>query len=752
MTTYKRRPEQPDPSDDDPLLGAIVPWILDTAAHRDRLLQVAGIWGPRGSGKTSILLKLLARLKGAAEKRENDFPLVLPRCDDEEPRCAKECQKSVPLKFAPFEPEQLDDSLDDHLLSSFFSYLKDRYTDVDSKHLEKAKTLLVEQAHQSLLLGYVTEVAPSKESALKEAEKFLEPHFRLSGELRTLLKKAFQELVPPGKKYLILCIDDIDLVPHRSYDLLRCLHLYFRNLPLIVFVAGDRPSLLQHVESRLNALHGRNPADLAAHVLAKYVHYDWYIEDFDPRFSSGQALTTILFDDKENHFDVSRWWTAKAERMLRRGWGRVRREPGAHADPTPTWKQAGHFYLSRFAPTTWRGLKRTYNRLAALEERLKLTQETNHEQPARTEFSGGFAPDLLKPLLSVVVAADEAFPELDLYATFCALRWEPDRIQVFLDREIADLTKAWKTRKHPRLLPSSLPWRRILHLRDILKELRDFLEVLKYAGEAFAPALFLAITACPAATDAYESSSPFWRDRLDLPPSNVQHLDCRHLARQGRPNADEVRQIIAHLQQNLPNFDVQTSIFPSALLSILAWVGWYIRYKPAKNLALVHQEGGTGEYSEYLVDAVESRIDREQTSPSITEVVDTKQTEEPSRLGAETHDALVLVDIRREPDGSERAPSFIDKAGNPVPAALAVKLVSNPGFRLTPDNASTVLSDVVWLLRDLRNSGYNRIHLAMACPGVLAFLIGRHLHPFSPVEIYEYYPQELVYRWVTTLG
>lgn len=59
----------------------------------------------------------------------------------------------------------------------------------------------------------------------------------------------------------------------------------------------------------------------------------------------------------------------------------------------------------------------------------------------------------------------------------------------------------------------------------------------------------------------------------------------------------------------------------------------------------------------------------------------------------------------------------------------------------------------VFLLDDLRrNHAIQRIHLAFACPAALALLVGRELHSWTPVLLYDYQPSAgPAYEYIVTL-
>ncbi|MBK8230636.1 MAG: SAVED domain-containing protein [Candidatus Eisenbacteria bacterium] len=98
-------------------------------------------------------------------------------------------------------------------------------------------------------------------------------------------------------------------------------------------------------------------------------------------------------------------------------------------------------------------------------------------------------------------------------------------------------------------------------------------------------------------------------------------------------------------------------------------------------------------------------------------------------------------------------PAALVARGPADPPRTPLQARLQPRLRDHPENLPLILADVLWLFRQLRDErAVTRFHLALATSAPLAFFIGRELHPFIPIDLYEHDPDTSSYRYVTTLA
>lgn len=397
------------------------------------------------------------------------------------------------------------------------------------------------------------------------------------------------------------------------------------------------------------------------------------------------------------------------------------------------WKRPEELLIP-LLPRTWRALNRTFNRLATLAEEC---QDSKAKAKAKEKYatSFGIEKELVLPLLAAIVATDEKVLELGLWE---AVDRDPDGVFSELSWSFDRESKA-ETHENPPFDRLKAPWlegRAEFYARDALKALTKFWRIARSA-QALRALNLLSVNG-----DAERD----WRDFGGKSWSEA--FDWRRFIRGDRATAEELRKLTqdSDVRQDIERIRTGTALFPRAPLSLLAWLGWYTRTRDLEihNLFEGRHEGFRAESSE---------IKRE-----IRELGILKRVELNLRGLAEgseqlPDDALVVIDIRREVHlGAEMIPLYAENAAQIVPAHR-FKLASSVGFRVIPENIVDLLGDILWLFRELgKTRGVKCFHVAFATSAPLAFFVGRELHAFRPVKLYEYDPSGPCYRYVTGLG
>lgn len=731
---YPRRPERPRPDLDSPA------WLerLESVADQIRAivdggreeLHVGAIWGPRGTGKTSFLETLYRRL---SDDRGLEAKLILAKKDSE----SKVESKRPPL----FAPDLIDDSNGDHLFAHLLHFLKECFD--FSGQLDGPLRLLTEHQFHEDFKGFESETATSKEALKTELVERLTTRATFSSKLREAIRESIQAVSSrtdsDAKRWFLLLIDDIDLVPHRGPELLTLVHLYLRDLPFIVVLAADREQFVEHTEVHLASRHGRHDRALALQYVAKQVPYEWTVPLPGPQ----ERLEDLLDrSDKDSHkgmlfgHKLEGDFRSETAELLSNTWARLPRGPGSNT----SWKTA--FAEHMLAPR-WRAINRTYNRLAALREYPGTI--------AAWQERIGVPATLVHSVLSAVVAIDEKHPQLALWDAFESdteevisnlLSLLPDDDVLPRSAPASDVSNVGAPRD--RLCPPWYVGRELIAARRTLTVLAEFLKAARRtSNHAFR--VILALTASRL-TDARKELL----DSDSLTPtdaSNLRELDLSKYSARGRPTADEIASMLPVLNESPELVDPECdTIYPRAPLSLALWLGWHTRQR-ARPLAVIGLFAG--KMSTFRVDS--EMIDRRRREAlELERPIDLTGEAPPEGAARRADEALVIIDVRPEPDSSSRAPNLWRGEASVFPGQL-YKLVSPRGFILSEDNLAEVLADVLWLLQELRESGVKRFHLALATPIALAFFIGRELHPFIPVDLYEHDPETSSYRYVTTL-
>lgn len=754
-TRYPRRPERPRTDLNTPewreRLNSIESWIDQLLHDKEPRLQVGAIWGPRGSGKSSLLRTLARDLQ--QKKLEG---LVLPKPDPEASEAAPRVGDD-PL----FAPDLIDDTNGDHLFSHILKFLGSNYAPLRGALLQEPLALLTRHRHFDDFRNFDRDTATSTDRLQASLTARLGERATFSAELR----KNLAGCVPSDVRYLLL-VDDIDLVPHRGPELLTLLHTYLRDLPFIVLLAADREQLVEHATIHLEKLHRRADRSLALQTLSKQIPYEWHV----PRPTAEIARKDLLGQTTAHTapLDTPLGPTlAKAlhdaAAILRGGWSRhiKREDPRAERDHNPPWSTNIETLLDDFVASNWRAINITYNRLATLKE----TLDSDRAQSSELSVRLGIRQELLLPFLTMFIALDAQIPELGLQD---ALDRDPDDLHQYLPRPPPEQNQSVDRPALPSAPPMLLehaphdrlrtPWlsgRMISYASDRLARLATTWDIMR-AASTYITRGVKAIYAISLVTDAHQELA---RPGLglnglfpDLASSEPKHID--HNFRTARPGAAAIRQLIedpilaAELAEILPD----SALYPRAPLSFSAWLGWQLRQSVGQPVVLGLYDDLLTPFSVNSSDIVHNSTEPILLEPPISMTPPSDDTAPPEFTEQRPGEALILLDVRPKPDLSSRALHLWSRDNRQVHPEYQYKLASSHGFEITPDNFIGILADVLWLFRSLRDErGVTRFHLALATSVPLAFFVGRELHAFIPVDLYEHDPDTSSYRYVTTL-
>lgn len=716
--------EQPIISADGPrrqLAKQIADWIREQPIESDDTSpaprgHVAGIYGGRGSGKTSFLYTLLNELASIAEKpafsaTSNEPLLIVPK------------HKGRNALFRPAETRARDG-----LMMMLVAHLKEAYAaghgvrEDDAERVRaEIKHIEVELRDTARILDFLKEVSPSG-NKLKDA--YADTLFNVAtgtGKLRELFSKLLQgltriELGAPKAK-LVLLIDDIDLQPKRALELLELLHLFLDLPQVFIVVTADKPLLLQALSDELDRRQGKR-SGLAAALLAKYVPYSWNL-----------PIPTWEDQDDSLRRCLGPWWNAAALEHLHR-WS----EAASPAPKNPIIQEAEA--LQGVQPRTYRQIKALENVLRGWETTWIQSERTHWEEEDRRRFwqaldarynranrerpAMGLLSGLVPAFLGLLACVDVQWPDLGVLE---ALELEPDRLMRALELlveptnqqvptpEFLELPILAALHDSSRFSPEQRGRARhaLLHLANVLRSWRslnaeaspgDHFLFVSFYGDANAPQTFRSV----------------WGNVLSDTEAEGAHLDLREYAPDGRPNGQQVQKAVDEAARTwlarLRETPGRITLCAEAPLSFLVWLGHLVDHRRpvvAWNARDQHPFD------------VPEKLD----PPDRGGIYDTCSVQwgsEPTRA----HCAHVLLDLLgRSSEGDLSAFPPPDEE-EPTPP-LECRLIYLGGSASVLDYADRILLDLLELLSELRSLGVYVLHLGLIMPDVVAFAVGRQL-------------------------
>lgn len=779
------QPEEPRVVGDEKPLYNFARKIADWVANKDRLTSkgawIAGVYGPRGSGKTSLLWTIYNILRGRNTQeasKAGPVSCVLP-------------EKEQPLEavFAPAATRANDD-----LLFMLLDHLEERAPRASAtKGFDEARKAEITRKDLDRFLKYEQEIATSSRDI---PDRLIRVH--KEGARATLaIRRAFESVLSSLKtetKILPIFVDDLDLQPQRALELLEILHLFLNNPGIVVLIAADKDLLLHSIDQALEAEKRRHPG-LASALLAKYVPHEWLLptpteaERFDFLWSSHHAGAPDLSE-------LRRWWPDDAVQGLHEA--RVARRSEMHAsrvseqeDDEPTREDDGplpenaeemaHRYLLPMAPATYRGLKGCYNRLLGWRERLESVSPNEREkgflQKIYQRYTDlGLNRRLLGPFLTMMAAIDVQWPELEL---LIALERSPKVVELVLSMLASESRRSagtmasgstadvdsttYQTANWRETLlgvgPEDLPVLSVLLQRtrftgsdrgEAKRHMRllagAFDEWRRFGGGALgtgkrAEVRFLAISFN---SNALEGSSALWSSFWPREAVERWHLDLSDLVLSEPPTPGQIRRArdraraFLRDEAQITSFQGQLEVFAQAPLPLLIWIGWLLDRQ--RSVIVYNDKTRTpfvapaeritfGNRGSYAIAKPEIKKDR----------------------AAEPGNAVAIIDLTLDHKANSGQLDRFQHAGAPVRYAVGYLLTRLSGELIKQEDLVPILRDMLELIGSLREAhDIRHLHLALAGPDVVAFFFGQQLRAQGmTISLYQLLRDH--YEWVFDL-
>lgn len=657
--------------------------------------HVAGVYGARGSGKTSFLFMLLAELS----KCDHVSTLALPTA------------KRESLPRAIFRPSET--RAQDGLLLLLLDHLREQYSgcgiDPDEgrsakfeREIEKAEVLVKETRP---FLEYVKDTSPSDARLEDHYVKLLRDAATATSSIRAAFAGFLTLRIPEAGRFVFL-VDDVDLQPHRALELLEIVYLFMERPEVFVVLAADKPLLLRAVDKELRRRH-MHRAGLGAALLAKYVPYGWPL----PVPSESERLDMLSLS--------SPWLDDAAEKMLesaRRKRGNMyARHSGSYDPDDVEWpprdpevislSEAKHWFL----PETYRAVKATQNAIAALDRGLLAQGSDIFSRYSHTGLRG----ELIPQFVLLLVMVDVRWPELQLFSSFeRSVADVRDRLQALYGAASMPLAPV---RAHEPALCALGVSDLALFENDVPLALFRLGAVLyswsRLSAEATVTEHALFITFFGNA-DATSTFSSLWPEAL---MDRQAHLDLRGFAPGGRPaEGKQIGMAVERAMELLPELIGTTGrlwLGAEAPSSFLAWLGFWLDYRRpvvavnAKTLVPVEVPGRL------------DPPDRGQIyTPCIREWV--------GEASAPKHASVIFDFFGRSASDD---PAKLAVASGAPHESLCGRLLYAGGRDFAFGDVEDILLDVLELLTELRQRGVTTLHVGLVMPDVVAFALGRQL-------------------------
>jgi RecA/RadA recombinase len=659
---------------------------------------VAGVYGARGSGKTSFLFTLLHEIR---KEHEGSASLILPSSSDEH------------VRHAVFKPSDIRSQ--DGLLLMLLQHLERNYAGPSCSDSTGAHTGPAAEIRRNEILAkdltsflaYEKDIAPS-------SKHLRETHLQLHDDASTTtiaIQKSFCSFIEERKcddRRLIVFIDDVDLQPSRALELLEILYLFLDLPGVFVILAADKPLLLYSIDQELKRRGTRKPG-LASALLAKYVPYGWSL----PLPNEAERFQMLSLSPP--------WSGGAAEQILKSAaqQPRPQRDHRDDDDDDDDWPPAPpeiillEQAIRRFLPDTYRNIKALKNVLLSIEKNFSGDPVRFDDALAERYPDTGLRRELLPKFILLLHIIDVRWPDLHLLSAFersgedtlNALRslyelgpWSlvpSDNDMAVLHALGAEPHSANDVR-HPlyRLAEIHYSWRSLNAEAPSI----DRVLFISFYGNADAPNTFRAL----------------WPDVL---MDRVEHLDLRRFAPAGRPEGRQVRDAVMQAQEELPKLIGTTDrlwLGAEAPFSFLAWFGFWLDHRRlvvaanAKTLTLLEVPGKLDPPDRariYAPCSLKWMADRTGSQHACV-IFDF--------LGSSTPDDLGAFPLLTSESVGQEAP-------------LRCRLVYSGGSDFNFDDVEAILLDVLELLTELRERGVATMHVGLIMPNVVAFALGRQL-------------------------
>lgn len=700
------------------LAKRVADWIEADERRTSKSGWVVGIYGGRGTGKTSFLLTLMSILY------QRDRPL---RAGAAQPKCELPKVEEERLMDALFAPAATRD--DDDLLFLLLHHLE-RFYKIEEKELYEARQAEVERRDKRLFIEYERDISTSSEALPR---RFVELHSkvaRTTTALREQLTKILKSATHQQKSTFPIFVDDLDLRPERALEMLEIVHLFFNRPGVVVVLTADKDLLIHAIDHALEKQRMKRPG-LAGALLAKYVPYEWMlpVPDDDGRLAELWPVQAPPPDKREPA--LPGWWPEGAAKLLN--------------DPPLPIREKARTLLGPLLPRTYRGLAAMHNRLLALEDSWAVhagSSEFTEVLRARFSTSLGLLPELVPIFISLVVALDVRYPELGLLEI---MHQEPlklvEALQHLLPRRPSEQLDrgAGELPLLDRLREPYLEGRHLGEAKRLLRRLAQQWDGLATLSRKAKPRSFLAVSLN---SHALEASVELWEEQFQ--EEQIVHLDLLGHASTGRASAEELRAARRAARKEIEARGVRSlagevMVFARAQLPLLIWLGWELRYLRTITAINFLPQTRDGRRFEPFEGPAGILAPRETGS---FEVLRLSHDVEPEHSVPE---AVVIVDLidKSTPDQLHR---FQDKSGAELPCRDGYRLVRKAREAIRPADVVPILRDVLELLRQLRERGVRHIHLAFAGPDVMAFFLGQQLNAQGVrLSLYELYADRYAY-------
>lgn len=742
----RHRPEEPLVLKEGPtfdLAVKVAKWIEERKPSESKSSWVAGVYGGRGTGKTSFLWtvhSLLDEQRKQAAQGGSRVPYVLPTVN-----------LSAEATFTPSATRAHDD-----ILFMFLDHLKRyRRRDKPLKGFAKARTAEVMRKDTARFLAYESEIATSSKSV---PGRFRAVHTDVAQTTRRL-QGAFGDIIRSLKdddEVLPILVDDLDLQPQRALELLEILHL-FMNVPgVVVLVAADKNLLLRSIERALKAKE-RNieHPGLASALLAKYVPHEWHL----PIPSELERVNELWGDGiaPAEDSEIKHWWhdgalqglreaitSRRAQYQARRDTNRSDERPADEEDKAlpKTPREFIEQSLGPYIPASYRGIKALHNRLASWRERLGSTRSgvvpIDWRTAAQREY-GSLRVNrlLLTAFLAKVAAIDVRWPDLELLTS---VEQSPAAVAEALHHLVVliDPSAAGEAKMETALGERSEDFPVLSHLihgshlgqakRSIQLLAREWAEWQQKGSGVAGETRFIAISM---RSDAVAESRPIWSALCAPEDVAAWHVDLRPHVERERPTPQDIDRARMdaweRVRAQLAIFTGRIEFYASAPLSLLLWLGWALDDRRA----IVFYNARTKKPFEGPTERI--------MFPDKGFYELCKEPEGGRVHDPEGEDGHATVLVLLTPSRGDVDHFYRD--GKPVRAKVRTVLRRSSGAPIEPEDLVPLLKDVLELFGQLhRDEGIRHRHLAFAGPDAVAFFLGRALKASGMrVSLYERY-------------